>query len=131
MYNKHAFASFNNAHSGRHFPFMQSIFRAPVNVYKTENSYEMLVFAPGRVKENFNVKTQGNDLIVSYKPQEGLPGFDWIKKEYSRGAFERTFTIDETVDTLNIKANYVDGVLQISLPVIPGKEVPQQDIPIN
>jgi HSP20 family protein len=131
MYNKHAFEQFGATHGRRDHPFMQSIFRAPVNVYKTENSYELLVFAPGRVKENFNVKTQGNDLIVSYKPQEGLQSPDWIKREYSRGAFERTFTIDESVDTSNIKANYVDGVLQISLPVIPGKETPQQDIPVS
>ena len=89
MYNKHASAPFS-AHRSGHHPYMQSIFRAPVNVYKTDNSYELLVFAPGRVKENFNVKTQGNDLIVSYKPQDGLQSPEWIKREYSRGAFERT-----------------------------------------
>jgi HSP20 family protein len=131
MYNRHSSAPFGAPHRGQHHPFMQSIFRAPVNVYKTESSYELLVFAPGRVKENFNVKTQGTDIIVSYKPQEGLQSPEWIKREYSRGAFERIFTFDDSVDTSNIKANYVDGVLQISLPIIPGKEVPQQDIPVN
>jgi HSP20 family protein len=132
MYNKHSFAPFMRAARGRHHhPFMQSIFRAPVNIYKTENSFEIMIFAPGRVKENFNVKTQGNELVVSYKPQEGLQSPDWLKKEYSRGAFERTFTIDDSIDTNNISANYIDGVLQISLPVIPGKETPQQDIPVN
>ncbi len=131
MYNRHSFAPFNAAHGRRHHPFMQSIFRAPVNVYKTGSSYELLVFAPGRVKENFNVKTKGTELTVSYMPPEGLTSPDWIKKEYSRGAFERTFTIDESIDTTNIKANYTDGVLQVSLPLIPGKETPQQDIPVN
>ncbi len=132
MYNKHSFAPFMFAARGRHHhPFMQSIFRAPVNIYKTENSFEIMVFAPGRVKENFNVKTQGNELVVSYKPPEGLQSPEWLKKEYSRGGFERTFTIDDSIDTNNIRANYVDGVLQISLPVIPGKETPQQEIPVN
>lgn len=134
MYNRHSFAPFMRAGHERHHqqhPFMQSIFRAPVNIYKTANSIEIMVFAPGRVKENFNVKTQGTELVVSYKPQEGLQSPDWIKKEYSRGAFERTFSIDDSIDTSNIVANYVDGVLQISLPVIPGKETPQQDIPVN
>lgn len=131
MYNRHSFAAFDTAHRRHHHPFMQSIFRAPVNVYKTDNSYELLVFAPGRVKENFNVKTKGTELTVSYTPPEGLTPPDWIKKEYSRGAFERIFTIDESIDTTNIKANYFDGVLQVSLPLIPGKETPQQDIPVN
>ena len=110
---------------------MQSVFRAPVNVYKTDNSYELLVFAPGRVKENFNVKTKGTEFTVSYMPPEELTPPDWIKREYSRGGFERTFTIDESIDTANIKANYTDGVLQVSLPITPGKETLQQDIPVN
>jgi HSP20 family protein len=131
MYNKHAFAPYGAAHGRRQHPFMQSAFRAPVNVYKTDNSYELLVFAPGRIKENFSVKTKGTELIVSYTPSEGLTPPDWIKREYSRGGFERTFTIDESIDTANIQANYTDGVLQVSLPIIPGKEAAQQDIPVN
>ncbi len=132
MYNRHSFAPFAGAaHGRRNHPFMQSIFRAPVNVYKTDNSYELLVFAPGRIKENFSVKTKGTELTVSYIPPKGLQSPDWIKREYSRGAFERTFTIDESIDITNIKANYVDGVLQVSLSIIPGKETPQQDIPVN
>ncbi|HEX5150004.1 MAG TPA: Hsp20/alpha crystallin family protein [Parafilimonas sp.] len=130
MYNRHSFAPFGAAHGRRH-PFMQSHFRAPVNVYKTENSYELLVFAPGRLKENFSVKSKGTELTVSYAPPEGLPAPDWIKREYSRGGFERTFTIDESIDTSVISANYADGVLHVSLPIIPGKETPQQDIPVN
>ena len=74
---------------------------------------------------------QANQLTVSYTPPEGLPRPNWIKREYSRGGFERTFTIDDSIDTVNIKANYADGVLQLSLPIIPGKETPQQNIPVS
>ena len=77
------------------------------------------------------LKHKAVELIISYTPPEGLPSPDWIKREYSRGGFERTFTIDESIDTTNIKANYADGVLQVSLPIIPGKETPQQNIPVN
>lgn len=130
MYHKQSWAP--HFERARHnYAFMQSHFRAPVNVYKTENSYELLVFAPGRIKENFSVNAQGNQLTVSYIPPEGLPRPDWIKREYSRGGFERTFTIDESIDAANIKANYADGVLQLSLPIIPGKETPQQNIPVS
>ena len=131
MYNKQSWAQHGAIYGRHHHPFIQSQFRAPVNVYKTENSYEVLVFAPGRIKENFSVKTQGNELTISYAPPEGLPRPDWIKREYSRGGFERRFTIDESIDATNIKANYNDGVLQLSLPIIPGKETPQQEIQVN
>ena len=121
-----------SAHYGRYRQqFWQSHQRAAVNVYKTESSYELLVFAPGRVKENFAVKSQGNELTVSYQPPEGLPTPNWIRREYSRGAFERSFTIDDSIDATNIKANYSDGVLQVSLPIIPGKEEPEHEIQVN
>ena len=131
MYNKHAFAQYGAAHGRRQHPFMRSAFLAPVNVYKTDKTVELLVFAPGRVKENFSVKTKGTELIVSYTPPEGFPRPEWILREYSRGGFTRTFTLNESIDTAAITAKYVDGVLQVSLPVIEGKETLKKEIVIN
>jgi HSP20 family protein len=111
--------------------FIRSMQRAAVNIYKTENSYEMLVFAPGRIKENFHLNLKGNELVISYLPPEGFPRPEWIRREYSRGAFERSFTLDETVDAKNITAKYVDGVLQVSLPIVAGKAADAQEIPVN
>ena len=110
---------------------IRSMQRAAVNIYKADNSYEMLVFAPGRIKENFHLNVKGNELTVSYLPPDGFPRPDWVRREYSRGAFERTFTLDETIDATNITAKYVDGVLQVSLPIVPGKESTTQEISIN
>jgi HSP20 family protein len=114
-----------------HHPFYQSNQRAPVNIYKTENSFELMVFAPGRVKENFQVNVVDKELVVSYQPAPGIPQPEWLQREYSRGGFERRFITDDNIDTSNIKATYTDGVLQISLPLIPGKETPKQEVPIN
>jgi HSP20 family protein len=52
-------------------------------------------------------------------------------REYSRGGFTRTFTLDESIDSSNISAKYADGVLEISLPVIAGKEKSEKEIVIN
>jgi len=110
---------------------IRSMQRAAVNIYKTENSYEMLVFAPGRIRENFHLNVKGNELTVSYLPPEGFPRPDWVRREYSRGAFERSFTLDETVDAAKITAKYIDGVLQVSLQIAPGQESKSQEIPIS
>ena len=117
----------NSAKTG----FIRSMQRAAVNIYKTDNSFELLVFAPGRIKEHFKLDVQGNELIISYTPPEGFPRPDWVLREYSRGGFRRSFNLDESIDTQNITAKYVDGVLQVSLPVIAGKEASKKEIVIN
>jgi HSP20 family protein len=110
---------------------VRSMQRAAVNIYKTDNSFEMLVFAPGRIKEHFEINVEGRDLKISYTPPEGFPRPEWIQREYSRGGFVRTFTLDETIDASGITAKYTDGVLEVSLPLLSGKEVTRKQVTIE
>ncbi|MEO5685247.1 MAG: Hsp20/alpha crystallin family protein [Chitinophagaceae bacterium] len=116
---------------GNRHPLYRSHQRAAVNVYKTDSSYEMLLFAPGRIKEHFHLDVKGNELTISYTPPEGFARPEWILREYSRGGFERTFTLDESVDTSSISAKYADGVLQVSMPIMAGAAAVKQEIPIS
>ena len=129
----HQSCAAKGAHYGsrsRH-PLYRSQQRAAVNVYKTDNSYELLLFAPGRIKEHFHLDVKGNELTISYTPPEGFSRPEWILREYSRGGFERSFTLDESVDTTNISAKYVDGVLQVSMPIIPGMQSQKKEIVVE
>lgn len=132
-YNQSCNAAKGNYPGGRNRHLLiRSMQRAAVNVYKTDTSFEMLVFAPGRIKENFSLGVKGNELTITYTPPEGFPRFDWIQREYSRGGFVRTFTLDDSIDVAKISAKYADGVLQVSLPIIPGKETSrEQEIPVS
>lgn len=109
----------------------RSMQRAAVNIYKTDSSYEMLVFAPGRIREHFKLQVEGTELKVSYTPPEGFPRPNWIQREYSRGGFVRVFTLNETIDASAISAKYEDGVLQVTLPLIAGKDVTSKEISIS
>ena len=131
MHYNHAHAA-KGSYGGRNRHLLvRSMERAAVNIYKTDSSYEMLVFAPGRIKEHFHLDVKGSELTVSYSPPEDFPRFDWVSREYSRGGFRRTISLDETINTSAITAKYTDGVLQVSLPVIPGKEVVKQEIQVS
>jgi HSP20 family protein len=105
--------------------------RAAVNIYKTDNSYEMLLFAPGRIREHFHLEVRGTELIISYTPPEGFARPEWVVREYSRGGFVRSFALDESIDPALIQAKYVDGVLQVSLPLAPGKERVSHEIVVG
>ncbi len=109
----------------------RSMERAAINIYKTDNSYEVLVFAPGRIKEHFRVDVRGMELTVSYTPPEGFPKPEWIRREYSRGGFTRSFTLDTSINTGAIEASYTDGVLQVSLPIVQGQETAEQTITVK
>jgi HSP20 family protein len=125
-----SWAAKGNNYSNRQ-QFTRTMQRAAVNIYKTDNSYELLLFAPGRIKEHFHLDMNGKELTISYTPPEGFPRPEWILREYSRGGFQRTFSLNENIDTENISAKYADGVLQVSLPVIQGKEDERKEILIN
>ncbi|MEI9809256.1 MAG: Hsp20 family protein [Bacteroidota bacterium] len=90
-----------------------------------------MVFAPGRIKENFSLGVKGNELTITYTPPEGFPRPQWIMREYSRGGFVRNFTLDDSIDATRISAKYADGVLQVSLPIIEGKEAASQEIRVS
>jgi HSP20 family protein len=130
-YNQSCAAKGNNYGNPARAGFIRTMQRAAVNIHKTDNSYEMLVFAPGRIKENFHIDVKGNELTVSYTPPDGFQKPNWILREYSRGGFVRTFTLNESIDTATIAAKYTDGVLQISLPIVAGKEDEKKEIVIN
>jgi HSP20 family protein len=132
MYYNQSCAAKGERYGSRQRPMLiRSMQRAAVNIYKTESSFEMLVFAPGRIKEHFKLDVEGRELKISYTPPDGFPRPEWVLREYSRGGFVRVFTLDDTIDTANITAKYIDGVLQVSLPLIPGKEATKQEITVS
>lgn len=132
MYNNATCAAKGEAYGNRNRHLLvRSMQRAAVNIYKTENSYELMVFAPGRIKEHFAIDVNGTELRVSYTPPQGFPRPDWVQREYSRGGFVRTFDMGSDVDSAGITAQYTDGVLQIHLPVVAGKETTTQKVSVQ
>lgn len=104
-------------------------FRVPVNVLKTDTNYEIFVIAPDRAKEDFKINLKGNELTISYQAKEDAEeNKNWIRNEFKKASFERSFFVDETIDSDNIKAAYHNGILQVTLPIVPGSEKPGQEI---
>ena|ERR1043165_2518481 len=91
----------------------------PVNIRETGNSYLLEVIAPGFNKTDFKVNLDQNLLTISAEkqPETELPkGVKQIRKEFEYRTFKRTFTVDDKIDSENIEASYVNGVLTLNLP---------------
>jgi HSP20 family protein len=94
-----------------------------VNIYETENAFEIALAAPGMTKNDFKIELENNRLVISGEKKENTHDTDqkrdlnWLRREYNYSSFVRSFTISERqVKAENIKASYTDGILQITVP---------------
>ena len=127
LHSKPGFTGFNNLMDGLSSP-LSSLYKqdfvssanqkTPVNIKETETGYEMELIAPGFEKQDFKIKLDKNILSVSAE-KNAAPETNtekYIRKEYTNQSFERSFTVEETIDAENIAAKYVNGVLLLNLP---------------
>ncbi|MCD6011795.1 MAG: Hsp20/alpha crystallin family protein [Flavipsychrobacter sp.] len=92
----------------------------PVNVKETDKTFELEMVVPGFKKGDFKVDLSGDTLTVSLEHKEENKDEDkdagWLRQEYRRQAFSRSFNLDNTIDANKIVAKYEDGLLHLTLP---------------
>lgn len=91
-----------------------------VNVKETDKDFTLEVAAPGMKKEDFKVEVKEGNLCISaenkMEKEEKEEGY--TRKEFSFTSFTRSFWLPENVKSDDIKANYKDGILHITLPKV-------------
>ncbi|QJD97870.1 Hsp20/alpha crystallin family protein [Mucilaginibacter robiniae] len=88
-----------------------------VNIAETEKGFAIELAVPGLKKEDFKINLDKNVLSVSaeVKAEEATETKKYNNKEFSYYSFKRSFNLPETVDQSSIDAQYVDGVLTLSV----------------
>ncbi len=89
-----------------------------VNIKENEKDFELELAVPGRKKDDFNIEVDKNVLTVSaeVKTENETKEENYTRREFGYAGFKRAFTLPETIDEENIKAEYVDGLLKFTLP---------------
>ena len=89
-----------------------------VDISETDNGFEVRAELPGVAKDDLSVSVKGNLLTLSgEKRQENgddTQNFRRVERRY--GNFQRSFTLPSDVAADDIKADYTDGVLTLSIP---------------
>lgn len=92
----------------------------PVNIRETNQNYELQLVAPGMKKEDFKVNVGSDMLTVSFEQKEEHSQENkeegWLRKEYQKRSFTRSFNLDDTIDVNKIDAKYADGILHLTMP---------------
>jgi len=89
-----------------------------VDISETDDNFEVRAELPGVAKEDLNVSVKDNLLTLSgEKRQENVDDTqNYRRVERRYGSFQRRFTLPSEVATDDIKAEYSDGVLTLSIP---------------
>jgi HSP20 family protein len=118
-------------------PITARLFRAngsyawpDVDISESADGYTFSFEIPGALRDDIKIWLDGDILTVSGEKKKALgDNARSLFSEREFGKFERAFRLPESVDRSNVKAEFVDGVLVVSLPKAP--ETKAREITIN
>ena len=89
-----------------------------VNIKENEKDFELELFVPGRVKDDFKIEIDDSVLTISAEIKEKNEEVkeNFTRREFSISSFKRSFTLPDTVATDNIEAIYEGGILKFNIP---------------
>jgi HSP20 family protein len=89
-----------------------------VDIYETDKEIVLKAELPDIKQEDIRVSVDNNRLSITgeRKFESEVKRENYHRIERSYGTFARTFTLPPTVDQDNIRAEYKQGVLTVSLP---------------
>jgi HSP20 family protein len=94
--------------------------RPVVDIYENDN-HEIVLRAelPGLKREDIDIRVENNTLTLrgERKRDNEVKQENYHRVERSYGAFSRSFSLPNTVNTEKVTAAFTDGVLTITLPM--------------
>jgi HSP20 family protein len=120
---------FSGNHTGRSF-FNK---HTAVNIKEDEKGYQLEFAAPGFEKEEFKINLENQVLTVSAEKKSEVKEENntYTRREFVYNSFQRSFTLPETVKEENIKAEYKNGILNVSIPKKEESNKPKLEISVE
>lgn len=89
-----------------------------VDIFEHEGNLVLRAELPGIEPKDVDVRVENNVLTLrgERKFESEVKREKYHRVERAYGTFSRSFTLPSVVDTEKIKAEYKDGVLQVTLP---------------
>ena len=89
-----------------------------VNVYEYDDKVGIIAEIPGLDKKQLEVSVEEGVLTISGDKHSVFEneGAKVLRRELKQSSFKRQFELGELLDGENIKANFKDGILSVSVP---------------
>lgn len=93
-----------------------------LNVYETDKAFEVTLALPGISKDDIDISMEGHTLTISgERTFEEDESRKYHRVESRFGKFERSLPLPDIIDEDNIRANYENGVLTVTVPKLKEK----------
>lgn len=88
------------------------------DVFEENDNYVVKAELPGMKKEDINVSIEDGDLVISgeRKSEAKGDGAEVYRAERYFGKFQRAVSLPATIAAKDVRAEYKDGVLTVTLP---------------
>ena len=98
--------------------FNTGITMPKVNIRETKSAYFVDMAVPGVKKSDFQIELDNEVLSIATEIQDknDKQEDNFARREFGYASFKRSFSLPETVNEDDIKAEYNNGVLSIYLP---------------
>ena len=91
-----------------------------VNVYEYDDKVGIVAEIPGLDKKQLEVSVEEGVLTIAGDKHSAFEndGAKVLRRELKQSSFKRQFELGDMLDGENIKANFKDGILSVSVPKI-------------
>ena len=105
----------------------------PVDIYEHDGTLVLKAELPGIDPKDVDIRVENNVLTLrgERKLDQEVKRESCHRVERSYGTFSRAFTLPNVVDTTNIKAEFHDGVLRVTMPKREEAKPKQIQIQVN
>jgi len=88
-----------------------------VNVFETDDNFVIEMAVPGLTKKDININIEDDKLTISAKQEadETKEGTTFLRREFSKYDFSRTFNLTDSIDQDSVKAIFKNGILTLTL----------------
>lgn len=100
------------------FDLTSGSFTPGLNVYETDDAFELTLELPGMSKEDIDISMENNMLTISgeRKATREEDGRTHHRVESRFGTFSRSLPLPNNVNEEEIEATYENGVLAVNIP---------------
>ena len=108
---------------------MSETFAAPYDVYRFNDRVEVWMDLPGVDPDEIDITIEGRDIAISGRRETPVDaGASLVSAGRRHGAFARRLHLGPDLDHEAVEADYVNGVLKLSMPI--AEQAKSRKVPI-